>query len=94
VIEKIKKDPPSDKEVQKAKNQIEASFIMGQDSLYMQARTLGSFEMTVGWKFIDTFLEGIRKVTPEDVRRVAAKYLVEDVRTTGILIPQEGEKGP
>ncbi|MBI1810884.1 MAG: insulinase family protein, partial [Nitrospirae bacterium] len=33
-IEKIKKELPSEREVQKAKNQIEASFVMGQDSIY------------------------------------------------------------
>ncbi len=91
-IEKIKKEPPSEQEVQKAKNQIEASFIMGQDSIYMQARMIGTFEMIGGWRLWDRYLEGIRKVSPEDVRRVAEKYLVPDKRTTGILIPLKGDK--
>jgi zinc protease len=92
-LEKIKKDSPSEREVRKAKNQIEASFIMEQDSIYMQARTIGTFEMIGGWRLIDTYLEGVRKVTPEDVRRVATKYLVADRKTTGILIPEgEGKK--
>ncbi|MBI5633993.1 MAG: insulinase family protein [Nitrospirae bacterium] len=89
-IEKIKNELPSAQELQKAKNQVEASFIMQQDSIYMQARTIGSFEMTVGWKFIDRYLEGIRKVTPEDVSRVAKKYLIDEKKTTGILIPLAG----
>ena len=91
-IEKIKKEPPSEQEVQKAKNQIEASFIMGQDSIYMQARMIGTFEMIGGWRLWDRYLEGVRKVSPEDVRRVAEKYLVPDKRTTGILIPLKGDK--
>jgi zinc protease len=86
-IEKIKKGPPTEYEVQKAKNQIEADFIMRQDSVYNQARTIGSFEMAGGWKLMDKYLEGIRKVTPEDVRRVAAEYLMDDRKTTGILVP-------
>ncbi|MDP2156837.1 MAG: pitrilysin family protein [Nitrospirota bacterium] len=86
-IEKIKSELPSAQEVQRAKNQVEASFIMQQDSIYMQAKTIGSFEMTVGWRFIDKYLEGIRKVTPEDVSRVAKKYLGDERKTTGILIP-------
>lgn len=65
---------------------------MEQDSVYMQARTIGTFEMIGGWRFIDKYLAGISQVTPEDVRRVAAKYLVADRKTTGILIPQEGER--
>jgi zinc protease len=91
-IEKIKKEPPSEIEVQKAKNQVEASFVMGQDSIYMQARMIGTFEMIGGWRLWDKYIEGIRKVSPEDVRRVAEKYLVSDKRTTGILIPLKGEK--
>ncbi len=92
-IEKFKKAPPSEREVQKAKNQIEASFIMGQDSIYMQAKMIGSFEMIGGWRLWEKYLEGIRKVSPEDVRRVTEKYLVSDTRTTGILIPlKDGNK--
>lgn len=86
-IERIKKEPPAGPEVQKAKNQIEAYFIMGQDSLYMQARLIGSFEMIGGWRLLDTYLEGIRKVSAEDVSRVARKYLVSGRKTTGILMP-------
>ncbi|MEJ2696416.1 MAG: pitrilysin family protein [Candidatus Sulfobium sp.] len=86
-IERIKKEPPSGREVQKAKNQIEASFVMGQDSIYMQARMIGAFEMIGGWRLLDTYLEGIRKVSPEEVSRVARKYLVPERKTTGILIP-------
>ena len=97
-IEKIKKVAPTEQEVQKAKNQIEASFIKEQDSFYMQAKTIGTFEMIGGWRLIDTYLDGVRKVTPEDVRRVAEKYLVADGKTTGILVPlkkkaeEEGRK--
>jgi zinc protease len=91
-IEKIKKWPPSKEEVQKAKNQIEASFIMEQDSIYLEALKYGMFEILGGWKLIDRYLEGMRKVTPEDVTTVAKKYLREDVRTVGILIPTKEVK--
>lgn len=89
-IERIKQEPPSAREIEKAKNQIEASFIMEQDSIYMQARIIGSFEMTVGWRMIDAYLEGLRKVTAEDVMRVARQYLVDESKTTGILVPLPG----
>ena len=91
-IEKIKKEPPAENEVQKAKNQIEAAFIMGQDSIYFQAELAGMFEMIGGWKLKEQYLEGIRKVTPEDASRVAKKYLIEDNRTVGVLIPTKKEK--
>jgi len=91
-IEKISKEPPTDQEIHKAKNQVEAAFIMEQDSFYMQAKLIGSFEMIGGWRLIDTYLEAIRKVTAGDVQRVAAKYLVPERRTTGVLIPLEAKK--
>lgn len=86
-IEKIKKANPSELEVQKAKNQIEASFVMEQDSIYMQAMKYGLFEILGGWQMVDKYLEGIRKITPEDITRVTRKYFTEENRTVGILIP-------
>jgi zinc protease len=86
-VEKIKEKPPSEREVQKAKNQIEADFIIGQDSIYFQARTLGMFEVLGGWRLKDKYLDGIRNVTPGDVQAAAIKYLIEDKRTVGILVP-------
>ena len=93
-IEKIKKELPSEREVQKAKNQIEASFVMGQDSIYYQAQIAGMFEMLGSWKLKEQYLENIKKVIPEDISMAAKKYLTEDNRTVGILIPTKvrGEK--
>ncbi len=86
-VEKIKKVSPSEKEVQKAKNQIESSFIMGQDSIFLQAMKYGKFEMMGDWRDIDQYLEGIRKIQPDDLMNVAKKYFTEENRTVGILVP-------
>jgi zinc protease len=86
-VEKIKKDPPDEMEVQKAKNQIAAGFLMGQDSLFFQAELVVMFEMLGDRKLKDKYFEGIGKVTPLDVQRAAQKYLIEDKRTVGILVP-------
>lgn len=91
-IETLKTSPPSERELQKAKNQIESSFVMGQDSIYVQAMQYGMFEMLGDWRLMDKYLEGIRKVTPADVVSVAQKYLREENRTVGILIPTKQEK--
>ncbi|MEN8263795.1 MAG: pitrilysin family protein [Nitrospirota bacterium] len=86
-VEKIKEEPPLEKEVQKAKNQIEADFIMNQDSIFYRAMIIAEFELIRDWKLKDEYLEGIRNVTAEDVKRVAKKYIDEDKRTVGTLIP-------
>ena len=64
---------------------------MGQDSVFFQAKILGIFEMIGDWKLKDAYLEGIKNVIPGDVQRVAQKYLIEDQRTVGILIPIKGQ---
>ena len=87
-IDMIKQEPPSAREMQKVRNGIEAEFIMDQDSIYYQAMILGWFEMAGGWRQRDSYLDNIRKVTAEDVSRVAEKYLSEDNRTVGVLVPR------
>lgn len=86
-IEKLKNEPVSDRELQKAKNQIESSFIMSQDSNFYRAMTLGQYEVAGDWKEYERYLEGVRKVTVEDIGKVARKYFTGDNRTVGILEP-------
>lgn len=87
-IERIKAEPVSDRELQKAKNQVEAAFLLGRDSNFFQAMQLGTTESTgAGVHYFETYLDNIRKVAKEDVQRVARRYLVEDTRTVGILLP-------
>jgi zinc protease len=82
-------DLPSEREIQKAKNQIESSFIMEQDSIYLQAMKYGIFEMLGDWRLIERYLEGIRNVKADDIVKVAGKYFTDYNRTVGILIPTE-----
>jgi len=86
-IDRLKNEPVSDDELQKAKNQIEAGFIMSQDSIFYQAMLLGQYETVANWKFLEKYVQGVRAVTKEDVQRVAKTYFVEDSRTVGILVP-------
>jgi zinc protease len=86
-ITKVQSQPVTDRELQKAKNQIEAGFIMGQDSNFNRAMMLGRYESVASWKLLNTYLDGIRKVTAQDVEHVAKTYLTPDNRTVGTLIP-------
>lgn len=86
-IEKIKSELIAERELQKAKNQVEAAFVFAQDSIFGQAMKIGYYEAVGGWRQMDSYLDGIRKVTREDIRRVARQYLVQDRRTVGTLIP-------
>ncbi|OGQ12554.1 MAG: peptidase M16 [Deltaproteobacteria bacterium RBG_19FT_COMBO_46_12] len=96
-IEWLQKELVPERELEKVKNQMEASFVFGQDSIFYQAMVLAQHEIAFGWRAIDDYLPSIRKVTPEDIQRVAKKYLISDNRTVGILIPlppKEGKPSP
>lgn len=87
-IQKLQQAPPSEQELERAKNQVEAAYIFGQDSNFRQAMLLGQAETTgAGWRHVEQFVNKLRGVTAADVQRVAQKYLTEDGRTVGILIP-------
>jgi zinc protease len=88
-IQRIQTEPPSELELQRAKNQIEAAHIFEQDSNFRQAMLLGEAEtIGAGWRKVNQFVERTRAVTAQDVQRVASHYLAADMRTTGTLIPQ------
>jgi zinc protease len=87
LLDKVKAALISERELQKAKNQIEAAFVFAQDSIFGQAMKVGYYEISGGWRQMDGYLDGIRKVSREDIRRVARQYLNADRRTVATLIP-------
>jgi zinc protease len=86
-IDNLKNEQVTDEELLKAKNQIEANFIMGQDSIFYQAMLLGQFESVATWRLLEKYTDNIRSVTKLDIMRVAKEYFSEDNRTVGILVP-------
>ena len=96
-VERMKGELVGAHELEKAKNQLEASFIFSQDSLFSQAMLLAQHEIALTWRAVDDYLPSIRKVSPEDIQRVVKKYLIPENRTVGILIPlppKEGKPAP
>lgn len=91
-IERIKNEPVGEQELQKAKNQIESAFVYGQDSFFYQAMLLARYEIDLSWNSIDDYVPSIRKVSAEDIMRVAKNYFTSDNRTVGILIPLPPKK--
>ncbi len=93
LLEQIRSEPVTERELQKAKNQVESSFIFSQDSIFGQAMRIGRYEIAARWRLKDRYLAGIRKLTAAELLRVAKKYLDPDRRTVGVLIPtQAGNK--
>ena len=86
-MERLHNERVGEQELEKAKNQLESSFIFSQDSIFYQAMLLAQHEISLDWRAIDDYLPSIRKVSAEDIQRVAKRYLIPDNRTVGILIP-------
>lgn len=99
-IARIQATPPSDVEIQRAKNNVEADFVFQQDSNFRHAMLLGEAETVgAGWRSVSQYVDKIRAVTARDVQRVAQQYLIDDARTVGILVPSppagdHGDAGP
>ena len=79
-IELIKSEPVGTEELARAKTNIERDFIRAKETMQGQARKLGYFEVETGnHGYERLYLERVQGVTPEDVLRVARKYLVEKI---------------
>jgi zinc protease len=102
-IERLKNEPLSPSELDKAKNQIEADAVMSNEEYLQQAILLGQYETIAsdpripvdsrGYKYLETMLDRIRAVTAADIARVAKKYMVQDNRTVGYLVNGPGSGG-
>ncbi|MGH7415289.1 MAG: M16 family metallopeptidase [Candidatus Rokuibacteriota bacterium] len=88
-IERLKQEPVPDEELIRARNQIEASFIWQQDSVFSRASILGRFEMLGSWRLLDGYLPRLRAVTPADLQRVARTYFALDRKNVSVLVPAE-----
>lgn len=86
-IKRLQRVPVPDTELTKAKTNIEAGFLLAQDSLFYQALLLGQYEIADTWKRVDDYLPAIRAVSAADVQRVARAYLTTENRTVAVLDP-------
>jgi predicted Zn-dependent peptidase len=88
-IERLKKEPIADWELQKAKNSARRALIGNLQSSLSRAILMGQFAVYYNDPgLINTRLDKISAVTKEDVQRVANKYLKETNRTVVITMPK------
>jgi predicted Zn-dependent peptidase len=92
VLDDLTKRPVSDRELQRARNQVAARSVRAVENMEGLADELAAWEMRGSWQDINTFPEAVQKVTAEQVRAVAAKYLRRDGATVGVILPPEKTK--
>src|SRR3989475_2780721 len=78
-------------ELDRAKHQIEAHFILSRERTLDQAILLGQIETLYGLAYIDTYLQRVNAVTATDVADVCSRYLNENNRTVGRLLSDGSE---
>lgn len=86
-IDRLQTEPPTEREIQRVRNQIEAGEVHRLASdLGLAFQLVESVSLYGDWR--ETFRSGERlaAVTAEDVRRVAARYLVRDNRIVAVLV--------
>lgn len=86
-IDRLKKEPVPDREIQKVKNQMAGNFIRSLNSNAGLASELSYFESVAGdWRYIDTHLEVLDKITPGEIQECVQKYLTGENRTVAFLV--------
>ncbi len=87
-IERVKKEGVTAAEVEKAKRQLEVSFVNGLATSHALASRIGREYSTFGRvRPLEERLTAIQAVTPEDVKRVANTYLRADRRSVVHVVP-------
>jgi predicted Zn-dependent peptidase len=88
-INKVQNELISDREFEKIRNQKENDFISGNSSMTGIAESLANYHVYYGnANLINKEIDRYMKVTKEDIKRVANKYLTEDNRVVLYYLPK------
>ncbi|MBU0560237.1 MAG: insulinase family protein [Bacteroidetes bacterium] len=87
-LEKIKTEGVTQEEVTRSINQIAAETAYDRDGSFSVASQINEAIAAGDWTMFVTYLENIKKVTPDDVKNVTIKYFTTNSRTTGYFIPK------
>ena len=87
-VARLREELIDEAELKRVVTQAVASKVYQADSLFYQAMEIGTLE-TIGldWRLIESEIDAIKAVTPDQVRTVAQRYLVDDNLTVAVLHP-------
>ena len=91
-LDRLKREPVSPHELQKILNQVDAAQVRALRSNSGMASRLAYFQAISGdWRETFKRRDRIAKVTPDDIRRVAAQYFTKSNRVVATLVkPEDG----
>lgn len=92
-VERVKRDGVTAADVSAAIRRFRVQQALWRDGTNAAAFALSEYVAIGDWTLYVTLEEGVARVTPADVQRVAQKYLNEDQSTTGWYVPIVSEAG-
>ncbi|MEH2377633.1 MAG: pitrilysin family protein [Nostoc sp.] len=94
-LAKLQQQPVTTEELNRAKTQLQASYILGNQDITSQATQLGYNQTVAGdYRFIERYLAAIAKVTPAQVQKIAKTYLNPAKQTIGFFEPTQPDGKP
>ncbi|MEH1912740.1 M16 family metallopeptidase [Nostoc sp.] len=94
-LAKLQQQPVTTEELNRAKTQLQASYILGNQDITSQATQLGYNQTVAGdYRYIERYLAAIAKVTPAQVQKVAKTYLNPAKQTIGFFEPTQPDGKP
>jgi len=91
-LERLKEEPPEERELQRVRNQLEASEIRRLRSSFGLALQVAQGASFYGdWRESFSFTRKMGAVTPLDIQRVVQEYFRDDQRTVATLVKAEGQ---
>jgi len=88
VLDSLTRKPLSDRELQRAKNQVTARGVRALENMENLATELAYWEMRGGWENINAFPDSVQKVTASEVMEVCRKYFQREEATLGWVQPK------
>jgi zinc protease len=86
-IDSVLTAPPSAEEVERARNTLLSNIELNLNNSEQIGLSLSSWAAMGDWRLLFMHRDRVRRVTPEEVQRVATRYLVPSNRTLGMFIP-------
>ncbi len=89
-IESLRSEQVSDEELSEAKRLLRAEYAFSNEAYSDQVGSLGFYEALATYHMAVDYIGEVNKISPEDIRRVARKYLLPDAYTLVIVRPESG----
>jgi zinc protease len=94
-LAQLQQETVSLEELDRAKTQLQAYFVLSNQDITSQASQLGYNQVVAGdYAYSDRYLQAITQVTPADIQRVAQTYLDPAKRTVGFFQPTQADGQP